>query len=116
MNPASQVAENRINVAAVVLNLCFLAAGALVTWAVARHYYKRAGDELRGKVQKLSAHVSLVRSLSNVMLHALRDAGMLQFEKDERGVTAYDPDTGLPAIVMTEELTYLFKAPDADQP
>lgn len=53
-------------------------AGGLITWLVSRHYYKRAGDELREEAKAL-------RNQTRIILLALEDMGYVTLNKDEHG-------------------------------
>ena len=52
--------------------------GAFVTWLASRYYYKKAGDELR-------AEADGIRKLSNLIGHALEQAGLAEFKRDDKG-------------------------------
>lgn len=52
--------------------------GALITWAVAYVYYKRAGDELRGETAEL-------RKLMTIMLTAMERQGWAKLNRDSSG-------------------------------
>lgn len=50
----------------------------MVTWAVARYYYKRAGDELRKEASEL-------QRLIDMILTALEKQGYAKLNRDESG-------------------------------
>jgi hypothetical protein len=52
--------------------------GAVVTWAVAHLYYKRAGDELRNEAAEL-------RKLMTMMLTAMEHQGWAKLSRDPNG-------------------------------
>jgi hypothetical protein len=52
--------------------------GALVTWFVARIYYKRASEELTKEASDL-------RKLNVLILRALENAGLVELNRDENG-------------------------------
>jgi hypothetical protein len=64
-----------------ITNLAGILIGALITWGVAHVYYKKAGDELKNEAKKL-------REMNTLMLHALENAGIAEFNRDsEQNVT-----------------------------
>jgi hypothetical protein len=52
--------------------------GAIITFLVARYYYRRAGEELRAESAELRHYI-------NVLLDCLQDAGHITFERDPSG-------------------------------
>jgi hypothetical protein len=52
--------------------------GAAVTWVAARHYFKRAGDELRHESQQL-------RKLVSMVLTAMEQQGTAKLNRDAEG-------------------------------
>lgn len=50
--------------------------GALITWFLARYYFKKAGNELKEEADKL-------RKLNILMLRALEEAGLAKFNRNE---------------------------------
>jgi hypothetical protein len=52
--------------------------GSLVTWWVARYYYKRAGDELRKEASELQRLIAMI-------LTALEKKGYAKLNRDESG-------------------------------
>ena len=55
-----------------------VAIGGFVTYLVSRHYYKKAGDELKQEATEL-------RRLANLVLHGLEDAGSVKLNRDTSG-------------------------------
>lgn len=49
--------------------------GGVITWLVARHYYKKAGDELREEARRL-------REQTQLILTALEQAGLVELQRD----------------------------------
>lgn len=49
--------------------------GALVTWAVSRYYYKKAGDELKNET-------ALVRNETQLILDAFEQADLIELRKE----------------------------------
>lgn len=52
--------------------------GALVTWVVARLYYKKASEELHHEAREL-------RRLNNLMLQGMEYAGWIELTRDNSG-------------------------------
>jgi Tfp pilus assembly protein PilW len=72
--------------------------GGLVTWWVARRYYKKAGDERRAEAQEL-------RRFPNLILRALENAGWVQVNRDGNGKPLgliFDEQTNLTATANLE--------------
>ena len=67
-----------MNLTNVIPVLIGAAIGGLVTWLVSRHYYKRAGDELRREATEL-------RRLTHLVLHGLENAGLVKLKRDATG-------------------------------
>ena len=54
------------------------ATSGVITWLVSRHYYKKAGDELKQEATRL-------HRLTNLVLHGLENAGIMELVKDASG-------------------------------
>jgi hypothetical protein len=52
--------------------------GASITWWVSRHYYKKAGDDLRVEAEEL-------KKLNEMVLRALEEANVVTIRRDENG-------------------------------
>jgi len=52
--------------------------GAFITWRVSKHYYERAGHELREESEAL-------RGLVGMILRAMQNAGLAKIKRDEKG-------------------------------
>lgn len=61
-----------------LIGLLGIAAGALITWKVAKHYYERAGQDLKEEAAEL-------RRLSVLVLRGLENARILKLNRDEKG-------------------------------
>lgn len=55
-----------------------IAVGAFITWRVSKHYYERAGRELRNESEAL-------RGLVGMILRAMQNAGLAKIKRDEKG-------------------------------
>lgn len=55
-----------------------VAVGAFITWRVSKHYYERAGRELREESEAL-------RGLVGMILRAMQNAGLAEIKRDEKG-------------------------------
>jgi hypothetical protein len=55
-----------------------IAVGAFITWRVSKHYYERAGRELRDESEAL-------RGLVGMILRAMQNAGLAKIKRDEKG-------------------------------
>ena len=55
-----------------------IAVGAFITWRVSKHYYERAGRELRKESEAL-------RGLVGMILRAMQNAGLAKIKRDEKG-------------------------------
>jgi hypothetical protein len=55
-----------------------MAIGALITWLVSKHYYQKAGKELEIEASEL-------KKLNTLMLRAMENAGLAEFNRDEHG-------------------------------
>jgi len=64
-----------VNIVSVIVSVFI---GAIVTWFVARVYYKKAGDALRQEATEL-------RRLTKLVLHGLEDAGLIELNRDASG-------------------------------
>ena len=62
----------------VVTTVASVILGGVITWAAAWHYYKRAGDELRGEAKEL-------RKLISMVLTAMERQGSAKLNRDAEG-------------------------------
>ena len=60
------------------MNVVAVLFGGLITWYFSRFYYRKAGDELRDQAAQLE-------HLSNIMLNAMEDAGLLKLNRGQSG-------------------------------
>jgi hypothetical protein len=60
----------------VLMNTGAVLLGGLITWYFSRLYYRKAGNELRDEAARL-------RHLSNIMLNAMEDAGLVKLNRDQ---------------------------------
>ena len=60
------------------LSLFSMFIGGFVTWLVARHYYIQALKGLKKEAEEL-------RNLNNLMLRAMKEAGLAEFTHDSQG-------------------------------
>jgi hypothetical protein len=67
-----------VNLPDIVPLLVGVVIGGVITWLVSRHYYKKAGDELKREATEL-------RRLTNLVLHGLEDAGSVKLNRDTSG-------------------------------
>jgi hypothetical protein len=61
-----------------LMNVGALLLGGLITWYFSRLYYKKSGDELRDQAARL-------QHLSNIMLNAMEDAGLVKLNRGQSG-------------------------------
>ncbi len=61
-----------------IIELISFFAGIIVAIVIAKHYYVRAARELKNEASEL-------RRLNNLMLRGMEDAGLVEFNKDEKG-------------------------------
>ena len=52
--------------------------GGLITWLVARRYYKKAGNELRAEAKEL-------QRLNGILLRVMEAVGLTEISRDESG-------------------------------
>ena len=62
----------------IILTIISMAIGALITWWVSKHYYQKAGKELEIEASEL-------KKLNTLMLRAMENAGLTEFNRDEHG-------------------------------
>lgn len=58
-----------------IISIAGVLIGGLITWLVARHYYKKASVELLHEANSL-------RRLNEIILHAMEDAGVVKLNRD----------------------------------
>ena len=59
--------------------------GGVITWRVSLFYYKKAGDELKQEATNLMQEAIEVDRLTNLVLHSLENAGIVELVKDASG-------------------------------
>lgn len=70
--------------------------GGIVTWAVAKCYYKKASEELQKEAHEL-------RRLNELMLLGMEHAGWIELNRDNSGkILGFRQVIGVPSI-LTEE-------------
>jgi len=61
-----------------IIGIVGIIIGAVITWFISYHYYKRASDELLKEANEL-------RKLNVLILRALENAGLAKLNRDENG-------------------------------
>jgi hypothetical protein len=69
----------------IVLTVGGLIVGALFGLLIARHYYKKSGEELKAVSEDLKGATQEIKKLSLLMLRALAEATGVKFNRDEDG-------------------------------
>jgi uncharacterized membrane protein YciS (DUF1049 family) len=67
--------ESEVSLLLTVLSMII---GAAITWLVARHYYIRAGKELKQESAEL-------RRLTTLVLHSMEDTNLAELNRDSSG-------------------------------
>jgi hypothetical protein len=67
-----------VNLPNIISAFVGVAIGGVITWLVSRHYYKKAGDQLKQEATEL-------RRLTNLVLRGLEDAGSVRLKRDTSG-------------------------------
>jgi hypothetical protein len=62
----------------ILISILSMAIGAIITWLVSKHYYQKAGQELKIEATEL-------KKLNTLMLRALENAGLTKFNRDKNG-------------------------------
>ncbi len=63
----------------IVLTLAAVAVGAVVTFLVSRHYYRRASQDLRHEAEELRQETERVRGYLDALVRALHNEGVAEF-------------------------------------
>jgi len=73
---------NLYNIISVLIGVL---SGGVITWLVSRFYYTKAGDELKQEAAKLMQEAIELDRLTNLVLHGLENADIVELVKDASG-------------------------------